>query len=68
MVDENLCLLSAKELAKMLAVSVRTVWRLRSAGQLPIPVMIGGSCRWKLRDIEEWLSVNCDMNRFNSLT
>jgi len=67
MVDENLNLLSAKELATMLAVSVRTVWRLRSAGKLPKPIMIGASCRWKVSDIDGWLSVNCDMNRFKGV-
>ncbi|HPS55666.1 MAG TPA: helix-turn-helix domain-containing protein [Sedimentisphaerales bacterium] len=52
-------LLAAKDLAEMLSVSVRTIWRLRSAGKLPKPVSIGGSIRWKLSDIELWQNLEC---------
>ncbi|MFC1739710.1 helix-turn-helix transcriptional regulator [Planctomycetota bacterium] len=49
-------LLSAKQLAKMLSLSPRTVWRLLSAGKLPKPIQIGGSVRWELeREIKPWL-------------
>ncbi|MFC1634556.1 helix-turn-helix transcriptional regulator [Planctomycetota bacterium] len=65
---KTLELCTAKELAEMLSLSVRTVWRLRSAGKLPQPVNVGSSCRWRVCDVEKWLSVNCDMNRFNNLT
>ncbi|MFC1636131.1 helix-turn-helix transcriptional regulator [Planctomycetota bacterium] len=64
---KTLELCTAKELAEMLSLSVRTVWRLRSAGKLPQPVMVGGSCRWRVSDIEGYLDVNCDMNRFESM-
>ena len=57
-------LLTAKELAEMLALSVRTVWRLKSAGKLPQPVTVGASIRWRISDIERFLNVNCDMKRF----
>ncbi len=52
-------LLSAGELAKMLSTSVRTVWRLRSAGKLPEPLSIGGSVKWLLSDIRQWIEWNC---------
>lgn len=41
-------LLSAKELAEALGVSVRTIWRLTASGDLPAPVRIGGGrvVRW----------------------
>ena len=42
-------LLSAQTLAKRLAVSIRTLWRLRSAGKLPPPVRLGGAVRWRGR-------------------
>jgi excisionase family DNA binding protein len=48
-------LLSAVEVAELLTVSVSTVWRLRSQGVLPDAVRIGGSVRWRLRDIERYI-------------
>ena len=56
---QNLRLLSVKDLAKVLAISVRTVWRLRSAGKLPSPVLVDSSCRWVERDIERWINLGC---------
>ena len=50
---------SAKELAKLLAVSLRHIRRLNSSGRLPAPVRIGGSVRWRLSEIEEWLKAGC---------
>ncbi len=40
-------LLSAQTLAKRLEVSVRTLWRLKSACKLPPSLKIGGSIRWR---------------------
>lgn len=52
-------LLSAKELAKMLSTSVRSVWRYRSSGRLPETVKIAGAIRWRQQDIEQWISMGC---------
>jgi predicted DNA-binding transcriptional regulator AlpA len=52
-------LLSAKQLAKLLSTSVRSVWRYRSANALPMPVRVGGAIRWRLSDIEKWISMGC---------
>ncbi|MFC1738562.1 helix-turn-helix transcriptional regulator [Planctomycetota bacterium] len=57
-------LLSAKQLAKMLSLSPRTVFRLRSSRKLPFPVCVGGSVRWRLSDIELFLDCNCNMQEF----
>ena len=51
-------LLRATDVAKLLAVSTRTVWRLRDAGQLPRPVRLGGGrhlVRWRRSDIEDFV-------------
>lgn len=48
-------LISAKTLAKMLSTSVRTIWRLRSAGKLPNPLTIGNSVRWIESEISAWI-------------
>ena len=49
----------AKELAEMLGVSERHVWRMRAQGKLPRPMNIGNCVRWYLKDIELWLELGC---------
>jgi predicted DNA-binding transcriptional regulator AlpA len=57
---------SASKVAKVLDISPRSVFRLRSAGKLPAPVKIGGSVRWRLRDIQLFDECNCNMAEFNA--
>ena len=57
--SEGALLVSADTLAQMLEISVRTLWRLRAAGKLPAPVRLGGSVRWRPRDIESWITAGC---------
>ncbi len=52
-------LISALELAKLLQVSTRTLWRLRSAGKLIKPIKIGGSTRWRLDEVQAWIAEGC---------
>jgi predicted DNA-binding transcriptional regulator AlpA len=52
-------LLNAKEIAAMLHVSERHLWRLKAAGKVPKPVKVGECVRWLLRDIEAWLEMGC---------
>jgi predicted DNA-binding transcriptional regulator AlpA len=47
-------MLDVKNLADKLGASVRTVWRLVSAGVLPKPVQVGRCTRWFESDIEEF--------------
>jgi len=66
--QDGVTLVDAKMLANMLSVSPRTIWRLRSAGKLPKPVAFGGSVRWRVSDVEAWLSLGCpDQTRFTRL-
>jgi len=52
-------LLSAEELAVILSISKRSLWRLRSAGQLPRAVQLGGSTRWRRLEVEAWITAGC---------
>jgi predicted DNA-binding transcriptional regulator AlpA len=52
-------LISASELAEMLQVSTRTLWRLRSAGKLIKPIKLGGSTRWRLDEVQAWIAAGC---------
>jgi predicted DNA-binding transcriptional regulator AlpA len=42
------------EVAAATGVGERTVWRLVSSGHFPKPVYIGGSARWRVRDVENF--------------
>jgi len=57
--SEAVKLVGADELAKILSVSVRHIWRQRAAGKLPRPVTIGQCVRWLLSDIDTWLDRGC---------
>lgn len=53
-------LVDARALARMLSVSMATIWRMRSAGKLPPPVALSrGLVRWRLTDIQQWLADGC---------
>jgi predicted DNA-binding transcriptional regulator AlpA len=49
----------ARELAEMLDVSLRQVWRLNSAGRLPKPIRLGGSVRWDRDEVLAWFKAGC---------
>ncbi len=50
-------LINVRTVAKMLATSVRSVWRYRSAGRLPKSVSVGSSVRWRMSDITLWIKL-----------
>jgi excisionase family DNA binding protein len=52
-------LITARKLAQLLGVSTRTLWRLRSAGQLPEPMRLGGAVRWRFDEVREWIAGGC---------
>ena len=52
-------MITAVDFATMLKVSVRTLWRLRSAGQVPEPVRLGGAVRWRLDEVKKWIAGGC---------
>lgn len=52
-------LIKAEEVARMMDISERTLWRLLSAGKVPHPVRIGRSTRWRLAEIRTWIERGC---------
>ncbi|MCZ6653208.1 MAG: helix-turn-helix domain-containing protein [Planctomycetota bacterium] len=48
-------LLTANGLARALKVSVRQVWKMLSRGDLPSPIKLGRSVRWRSAEIARWL-------------
>ena len=51
---------SPKQLAKLLGVSVDTIYRMRDDGELPPELPIQKRVtRWKIEDIELWFDLDC---------
>lgn len=55
-------LLSAKCVAKLLQISLRTLWRLQSAGRIISPVRIGGCVRWRKDELTRWIADGCPVS------
>lgn len=49
-------LLSPRDLADLLSKSVNALHHMRQRGQLPAPVKLGRSLRWRASDINAWLA------------
>ena len=56
-------LLDAKSLGKILSLSKRQIFRLKSFHKLPPCVKIGGSIRWRQSDVDRWLAMGCPDQR-----
>jgi predicted DNA-binding transcriptional regulator AlpA len=52
-------LLTARDLARDLAVSLSTIWRMDAAGKLPKSVRVSGSVRWRRNEIIRWCEAGC---------
>ena len=52
-------LINAEELARLMQISERTLWRLLSGRKLPQPVRIGRNTRWRLAEVEQWIERGC---------
>ena len=52
-------LLNAKQVAVLLRVSVRSVYRLRDGQRMPRPVRVGTLLRWREGDLRQWLDAGC---------
>jgi predicted DNA-binding transcriptional regulator AlpA len=48
-------LATAKDLAVLLRLSLRTIRSMDAGGRLPEPVRVGGSVRWRLDELRAWL-------------
>ena len=53
-------LLTINDVAEILKISQRSIWRLVASGKLVAPLRVGGSIRWKREDIREWIDSGCE--------
>jgi excisionase family DNA binding protein len=56
---EMVGLIDGKEVAKLLNVSFRTVYRLKDSGRMPQPVRLGNAVRWSREAIKSWIEAGC---------
>lgn len=48
-------LMTVGEVAGLLGLSERQVWKLNTSGKLPAPVRIGRSVRWRRQELLDWI-------------
>ncbi len=58
-------MIDVTEVATILSVSTRTVWRLVSSGELPQPIRFGRNVRWRAGDIESWIDAQINSTGSN---
>ena len=54
-------LLKVEQVATMLQISIQQVWKLSKAGQLPKPLRINSSVRWRKNDLESFIQNGCSV-------
>ena len=54
--SEWILAVDAKQLAKLLGISVRHISRMDASGKMPRPVKFGRSKRWLLDEIKRWVA------------
>ena len=52
-------MLTAADVADMLACSTKTIYRLVDRGAIPRPVRLGGMLRWHRPRLEQWIADGC---------
>lgn len=55
-------LVNARDIAKLLKISTRGVFRLADRGAMPPRLKLGASSRWRRGDIEAWIADGCPPN------
>jgi excisionase family DNA binding protein len=52
-------LVDTNQVAKLLQVSPRTVWKMQDTGEMPKPIRIGRAVRWGFEEIKAWVDARC---------
>lgn len=54
--DSSIATVGMKELSRSLKISTRTIQRMVKRCEVPEPLHIGRSVRWRIQDIDVWLN------------
>jgi excisionase family DNA binding protein len=52
-------LINTNEVAKLLKVSARTVYRMERDGEMPNAIRIGKAVRWSINELQDWIRAGC---------
>lgn len=52
-------LIDAKAVAELLGRSERSIWRDDEEGRIPAAISLGGSKRWRIKEIRAWVRRGC---------
>lgn len=52
-------LVDTKQVAELLGLSARTVWRMQSSGEMPKSIRIGRDVGWSFEEIKAWTYAGC---------
>ena len=52
-------LVSAKQVAGLLGVSLSSLWAYHASGRVPMPVKVCGRTMWVREEIESWVRGGC---------
>ncbi len=52
-------LLDVKGVARLLAVSIRQIWKMNATGRMPAPIRLGRAVRWRRAELEDWIASGC---------
>ncbi len=57
----DVAVINVREVAELLGVNARTVWRMSQRGEIPAPIRLGHRViRWRLSDLREHLDRKAD--------
>jgi excisionase family DNA binding protein len=60
MPDDSKSMLTPKQFAKRLSISVSQFWKMLSAGKIPAPVRLGERIlRWSSEEVSKWIDAGC---------
>lgn len=51
-------LLTVKQVAKLIGMSERSIWRLSGSGEFPAPIALGRSKRWYRKSVDDFAEAN----------
>jgi len=56
-------LITANDLARLLNVGIRSIWRMNNAGHIPLPIRLGHSVRWNTAEVYAWMNAGCPQRK-----
>lgn len=57
--EDTSLLATPSQVAELLQVSTRTLWRMRREQKLPEPIRLGAAVRWRRDEINQWVKEGC---------